>query len=171
MIVVGLIVLGSIFFNSTQAETDKSEIESNVKLGMLAPDFVLTRFDGSEFRLSDYRGKKSVYLMFWNTWCGYCHKKIPLLKQVQNKFSDEIVILAINTSLSDTVDKMAQFNSKEQLNYPIAFDHEKKVTDLYKVWGTPTSFIIDINGVIQYRDHIPTDIQPFLETWNTPSPA
>lgn len=105
--------------------------------------------------------------MFWNTWCSYCHKKIPLLKQVQEKFNQEIVILAINTSLSDTVDKMTQFKSERQLNYPIAFDHEKKITDLYGVWGTPTSFIIDINGVLRYRDNIPNDIQPLLEFWNT----
>lgn len=134
-----LILLIVSFFNFTPAYADSknTDLDTNATVGKLAPDFVITRLDGSEFHLKDYRGKKSVYLMFWNTWCSYCHKKIPLLKQVQEKFNQEIVILAINTSLSDTVDKMTQFKSERQLNYPIAFDHGKKSLTSMVCGGRP----------------------------------
>ncbi|NQY27700.1 MAG: TlpA family protein disulfide reductase [Piscirickettsiaceae bacterium] len=135
--------------------------------GQQAADFEIRQTDGSIFKLSDYHGKQAVYLVFWNTWCGYCIKEIPKLKNVQADFSDDIKIIAINTSRKDSVEKMMEFKQKRNINYALAFDHDEKITDLYSVWGTPTEFIIDINGVIQYRDRVPMDIRSLVGQWNT----
>ena len=139
--------------------------------GQIAPDFEITQVDGLTFKLSDYRGKQAVYLVFWNTWCGYCIKKIPKLKDAQNKSSEQIRIIAINTGLKDSVEETLDFQQQFDTNYPLAFDYDKKITNLYGVWGTPTEFIIDINGIIQHRDNIPELIQPLLSKWNTPTPV
>ena len=135
--------------------------------GDLAPDFTISQLDGSNFKLSDYKGKKSVYLIFWNTWCGYCLKKVPKLKQTQKTLSDDIVIIAVNTTKEDSIEEIDEFIKKFNVNYPIAFDYGKKVTDLYNVWGTPTEFIIDINGVVRYRDDVPEKLEDYLAEWNT----
>ena len=140
--------------------------EEELAEGQIAPDFTITRLDGKSFNLSDYRGKKSVYLVFWNTWCTYCMKKIPKLKHAQSALNDKIEIIAVNTGLKDSVEKSLAFQKRFEINYPLAFDHGKKVTDLYGVWGTPTEFIIDINGVIQHRDGVPEDIETQLASWN-----
>ncbi|HPQ86708.1 MAG TPA: redoxin family protein, partial [Gammaproteobacteria bacterium] len=73
--------------------------------GDLAPDFIISQLDGINFKLSDYKGKKSVYLVFWNTWCGYCLKKVPKLKQTQKTLSDDIVIIAVNTTKEDSIEE------------------------------------------------------------------
>lgn len=142
--------------------------DSSPEAGRYAPDFEIIQMDGSTFKLSDYRGKQSVYVVFWNTWCGYCMKKIPKLKQTQANLADKIKIIAINTSLKDSVEKSLAFQQQYDINYSLAFDHGKIITDRYGVWGTPTEFIIDINGIIQYRDGVPDDLQPLLSQWNTP---
>jgi peroxiredoxin len=134
--------------------------------GHIAPDFEITQMDGTQFKLSDYRGKQAVYLVFWNTWCTYCMKKIPKLKEAHANLSDQIKIIAVNTGLKDSVKKSVAFQKQFKITYPLAFDHGKKVTDLYGVWGTPTEFIIDINGIIQHRDYIPEDLRPYLAQWN-----
>ncbi|WP_168204262.1 peroxiredoxin family protein [Aliikangiella coralliicola] len=134
--------------------------------GQIAPDFTITQMDGTQFKLSDYRGKQAVYLVFWNTWCTYCMKKIPKLKAAQNDLTDEIKIISVNTGLKDSVEKSLVFQKRFEINYPLAFDHGKKVTDLYGVWGTPTEFIIDINGIIQHRDGVPDLLEPQLAHWN-----
>ena len=136
--------------------------------GQIAPDFKITRFDGSQFQLSDYRGKKAVYLVFWNTWCTFCMKKIPKLKEAQQNLSSDIEIIAVNTSLKDSLKKSLAFQKQYEINYPLAFDHGEVVTDLYGVWGTPTEFIIDINGVIQHRDGVPDSLRDHLASWNQP---
>jgi len=132
----------------------------------MAPDFEITQMDGSTFKLSDYKGKKSVYLVFWNTWCTFCMKKIPKLKAAHMGLSDDIQIIAVNTTNKDTLEESIAFKKRFEINYPLAFDHGKKVTDLYNVWGTPTEFIIDINGVIQHRDGVPDKLEDSLGEWN-----
>jgi peroxiredoxin len=142
--------------------------DSELEAGQHAPDFEIIQMDGTSFKLSDYRGKQAVYVVFWNTWCGYCMKKIPKLKQTQTKLADKIKIIAINTSLKDSLEKSLAFQQQYDINYSLAFDHGKIITDRYGIWGTPTEFIIDINGIIQYRDNVPDDLQPLLSKWNTP---
>lgn len=135
--------------------------------GDVAPDFEIIQLDGTKFKLSDYTGKQSVYLIFWNTWCSFCMKKTPKLKATQLNLADQIKVIAINTTTKDSVAAIKAFQKRFATNYPIAYDAGKKVTDLYAVWGTPTEFIIDINGVIQHRDGLPDKLTDYLTEWNT----
>lgn len=155
--------LAILFSASSSVFADEDEPSED----QIAPDFSITTLDGEKFNLKDHRGKHAVYLVFWNTWCTYCMKKIPKLKHAQDKLSDKIKIIAVNTGLKDSVEKSFAFEKRFEINYPLAFDHGKKVTDLYGVWGTPTEFIIDINGIIRHRDGVPDSIEANLTSWNT----
>ena len=124
-------------------------------VGELAPDFDLVTQEGAEFRLSDYRGYKPVLVIFWNTWCSYCIKKTPRYQKLQEQLGDKIEIIAINTSWSDSPEDMRSFEEHHRINYATAFDTDEFITDLYRVYNVPTEFIVDINGVIRYRDGVP----------------
>ena len=134
-------------------------------VGDKAPDFTLTRLDGSQFQLSQHKGNKPVYLIFWNTWCGYCIKKVPKINQLARKYHQQIEILAINTSWSDDKGLIAEFQKQHQTDYPMAYDTDAQITKQFDVWGSPTEFIIDINGVIQHRDKIPEINGSQLSAW------
>lgn len=137
------------------------------QVGDAAPDFEIVQMDGKTFKLSDYEGKQSVYLVFWNSWCTNCYKEIPHLKEIQAQLPDKIKIIAVNTSRKDSVEDSVAFQKKFEINYPLAFDHGKKVTDLYAAKYVPYAFIIDINGKIQHRKKAPEDINSNLNIWNT----
>jgi peroxiredoxin len=154
---IGLLLTCMLFSTAYAAEVEE---------GMLAPDFSIKRLNGSEFKLSDFRGKKAVHMVFWTTWCTYCMTKIPALKYSQNVLGKQIEIIAIDTSVRDTLAKAYRFQKDREINYPLAFDFGKNVTDLYGVWGTPTEFIIDINGVVIHRDGVPKNISEHLSNWN-----
>ena len=143
-----------------------SALADDPDAGQMAPDFEIVQMDGTKFKLSDYKGQKSVYLVFWNTWCTYCMKKIPKLKDAQLNLSDDIKIIAVNTTNKDTLEDSIEFQKRFEITYPLAFDNGKKVTDLYNVWGTPTEFIIDINGIIKHRDGVPKNLEENLGEWN-----
>jgi len=139
-----------------------------VSVGEMAPDFEVTTQDGDAFRLSDFRGRKPVYVVFWNTWCPYCIKKTPRYKKLQQHFGDKIEIVAINTTWSDSREEMRSFESHHHINYSTAFDAGEIVTDQYRVLKVPTEFIVDINGIVRYRDRVPEYVTAHLPDWLLP---
>jgi peroxiredoxin len=124
-------------------------------VGEVAPDFEITTQNGDVFRLSDYRGQKPVYVVFWNTWCSYCVKRTPRYTKLQEQIGDKLQIIAINTTWSDSPEEMRSFEAHHHVNYSTAFDAGELVTDRYRVYNIPTEFIVDINGIIRYRDGVP----------------
>ena len=142
-----------------------SQSSTAVEIGELAPGFELRTMDGELVRLADYRGKKAVYLVFWNTWCSYCIKKAPRYTKLKEKFGDRVEIIAVNTTWSDSIEEIEQFQQRFAVNYPIAMDNGETLTDRYAVSAVPTEFIIDINGVIRYRDGIPEYLAAHIPDW------
>ena len=134
-------------------------------VGELAPDFEIATQDGTVFRLSELRGRKPVYVVFWNTWCSYCIKKTPRYQKLQEQIGDKIEIIAINTTWSDSPDDMRVFEQRHQVMYATAFDTGELITDRYRVVNVPTEFIVDVNGVIRYRDGVPEYLAAHLPDW------
>ena len=124
-------------------------------VGEVAPDFEIATQNGEVFRLSDFRGRRPVYVVFWNSWCSYCIKKTPRYTKLKEQFGDKIEIIAINTTWSDSPEEMRSFEAHHHVNYATAFDVGEHITDDYGVYNVPTEFIVDINGIIRYRDGVP----------------
>ncbi len=57
------------------------------KVGELAPDFALPDTDGKSWKLSDFRGKKSVVLIWiFADWCPVCHGEFRELMKLRPEF-------------------------------------------------------------------------------------
>jgi thiol-disulfide isomerase/thioredoxin len=70
-------------------------LDVGIEKGDLAPDFVISDFEGARRRLSDFRGKV-VYLNFWATWCTPCLFELPEIQELQERNSDSLVVVAVN---------------------------------------------------------------------------
>jgi len=140
-----------------------------ISRGEIAPDFKVTSANGQTFQLSEFKDKKPVYLIFWNTWCPFCIRKMPHYQEIYTFYGDSIEVLAINTSRKDSYSNMLKFIDRHQLDIPMTFDFGAKVSNLYDVINTPTVFIIDVKGVVRYRNNVPDDIGPLLAKWQVVS--
>ncbi len=138
---------------------------SAAEVGEVAPNIEIATQDGEVRRLSEFRGRKPVYLVFWNTWCTFCIKKTARYRKLQEQFGDKIEILAINTSWSDSPEKMRSFEERYKTNYSTVFDFDELLTDRYEVTAVPTEFIVDVNGVIRYRNNVPRYVVAHLPDW------
>lgn len=113
-----------------------------------APDFTLESRSGENLRLEDHRGEV-VMLNFWASWCGPCRQEMPLMDELYSQYKDlGFTILAVN--VDENRDEALRFLDKVPVNYPILYDPESSVSELYEVQAMPTTVMIDRNGNARY---------------------
>ena len=135
------------------------------KVGESVPDFALTTLAGDAVKLSDYVGKKPVYIVFWATWCAACTNEIPHVKKIQEKFGDKLAILAINIGIDDSVEKAKAYQKKHEVTYSMAFDHGNKISKSFNIKITPTQLIVGKDGKVYYRGHKAPSVADVEGNW------
>jgi len=121
-------------------------------VGHPAPDFSLPSLRGRPVRLSDFRGKQAVFINFWATWCAPCRLEMPTMEKVYQTYKDKgLKILAVSI---DAGPKSAVKNFLEELGltFPALLDPDMKVFQLYRLFAIPASFLIDKQGIIQFKE-------------------
>lgn len=139
--------------NQKQSTNDEKEViaQNGIEIGKAAPDFELSKLDGTKVKLSDLKGKK-VILNFWATWCGPCQREMPDMQEFYSKYQNDVEILAVNYTASEGSEgkeKVRRFAEEKGVTFPILLDTDIKVTTTYKVITIPTSYFVDTKGVIQ----------------------
>jgi len=118
-----------------------------LEAGKPAPDFTLPGASG-DVKLSDFKGKV-VYLDFWASWCGPCHKSFPWMNEMQSKYGSKgLQIIGVNVDQKrEDADK---FLSQVPAKFAIAFDAKGATPKAYDVKGMPSALLIDAAGNVQY---------------------
>jgi len=125
--------------------------------GQVAPNFTAETLSGKTVSLEQFRGKKAVWLTFWATWCPYCKKEIPALKELHKKYGDKVEILAINIGVNDSIEKAKDYLFEYELPYDAIYSNE--ITRQYEIRGVPTQIIIDIDGkIVSQGTKVPKNI-------------
>ena len=94
-----------------------------------APDFTLESRSGENLRLEDHRGEV-VMLNFWASWCGPCRQEMPLMDDIYSQYKDlGFTILAVN--VDENRDEALRFLNAVPVDYPILYDPESRVSELY----------------------------------------
>jgi|GEM_PF-1315207 len=118
--------------------------------GFKAPAFSLTTLTGEEVSLDAYHGKV-VILNIWTTWCAFCETEMPAFQNAFEAFNplNDVVILAVNSTVQDDPAAVAQFIARKGLQFAIPLDSDGRVTHQYQVRALPTTFFIDRQGIIR----------------------
>ena len=116
-----------------------------------AADFSLPDATGSTVSLSDFQGDV-VLINFWASWCGPCREEMPLLDQLHARYSPlGFTMLGVNVEEDSTLAN--GFLDGTPVNFPILYDRENSVSQLYDVIAMPTTVIVDRAGNVRYVHH------------------
>jgi len=182
IIVVLIAALSVTAWAQTHSEAYKDNIYSTgelkavdsvlkVKVGDVAPDFLLPSITGQKVTLNQYRGKKNVVLSFVPAaWTPVCSDQWPGYNIVKDLFDkNDSVLLGITVDNIPTL--YAWTNQMGKLWFPVLSDFypHGKVAETYGVLrsdGTSERalFVIDKKGVIRYIDVHDINKRPSLES-------
>ena len=114
----------------------------------LAPEIELPDLQGNPLKLSSLRGKY-VVLDFWGSWCVWCIRGIPAMKEAYAKHKDKMEILGIDCR--DTEKKWRDAVEKYELPWLHVRCNDEQLPILgqqYNLEGFPTKVVIDPEGKI-----------------------
>jgi peroxiredoxin len=123
-------------------------VASSGLAGQPAPDFALKSADGSNLRLSEYRGDV-VMINFWATWCGPCRQEMPLLEELHARYN-RVGFSLLGVNIDDDSAKAMNMASELGVTFPVLFDSRKEVSRLYEVDAMPVTVILDREGTVRH---------------------
>jgi len=135
-----------------------------------APGFTLFNLKGKKVSLKDYRGKV-VLLNFMTTWCHWCRKEMPHLQKLYDRFKDRDFVIVSVFGDREGARVVGPFIKKSGYTFSVSsglLDSTGRVAGIYRVTGTPTSYLIDRKGKIigwevGYREWFSKDARDLIE--------
>lgn len=119
-----------------------------VGVGDEAVDFKLTTLEGEEIQLSKLTEDKGVILNFWGTWCKPCREEMPDMNEIYTQGHDDYEIIAVNVAENEQQIRQFMSGLDANLEFPIALDRSKSVTEAYNIGPLPTTIAVNKEGTV-----------------------
>lgn len=147
VILAVIIVIQNPFKKSESIEGAlQNNANTGIDIGNLAPDFILKSLNGNNVQLSSFRGKKAVVVNFWATWCPPCREEMPAFEDMFIRNKDKLEVLGVNLQESERA--INNFLLEIPVTFPLLFDPDADVKELYNIFTQPVTYFIDKNGII-----------------------
>ena len=135
----GPLIVG--YRNYLQYVATKQSGES-LTAGRPAPGFSLPAFDGGTFTLAGTPRNRYVVLDFWGTWCGWCMKEMPSLRDAYRQYRASVTFVGI--ACKDDPAKWRRTIASDSLDWTQVLDDPAgSVAVRYGVQAYPTKVILD----------------------------
>jgi thiol-disulfide isomerase/thioredoxin len=142
--VVGLSVLMTLSSRALAAQ------ESGISVGSRAPAVVIHDLDGKSVDLSQYIGKKPVFLEFWATWCTNCEELLPRVKAAQAAYGAKVEFIGVNVTVNQSPERVRKYLETHRPPYRTLYDDQGTSTRAYQVPATSYIVIVDRAGKVAY---------------------
>ena len=128
-------------------------------VGDKAPDFLGLDENGNEVRVSDFKGKRVVLYFYPKDSTLGCTAEACSLRDGMDELS--AAGYAVVGVSADSAASHSRFKEKQQLNFPLVADVERKTIEAFGAWGEKkmagrkymgiirTTFVIGMDGTIE----------------------
>lgn len=123
-------------------------------VGERAPEFGLAAdplvdLNGSAVTMAQLKGHPT-WIVFWATWCPPCQQETPDIRSTWEQYrASGLVVLAID--VQEPAEVVRSYASTYGLTYRIGLDTTAATMKNYAVFGLPTHYFLDADGIIRDR--------------------
>ena len=140
------------WITAVDAQYKAQQAQELIKVGNMAPDIKLPSPDGTEYSLSDLKGKV-VLLDFWASWCGPCRRENPNVVKVYDRYKDDgFTVYSVSLDRQGQKQRWVDAIKKDNLKWPYHVSDlqywQSLPAKMYGVRGIPRTFLIDREGKI-----------------------
>lgn len=115
---------------------------------LAAPALEFGTIDGRRFDLADLAGRP-VLINFWSTSCTICIAEMPYQQKLYEQYQARGFELIGVSMPYDRPDVVLELVREKGITYPVALDLDGSAMKAFSVKATPSSFLVDPEGVIQ----------------------
>ena len=123
-----------------------------------------TTIDGKKLSLRTFQGKP-VLVHYWATWCEPCKVDIARIRELQEKYQRDIVVVGI--ALDGDKSSLQRFLQSKPLNWPQLYEPgglDGRLAEELGVLTLPTMLLLDKEGVVVERNLMVTDLENSLKS-------
>lgn len=141
-----------------------------------APGFTLKDLAGHTVVLDSLLGKGPIVVDFWAVWCVNCDEQLDLMQGLYEELKDRgLLVLAISQDGPRSLSRVRNMVKSHGWTFPVLLDPDRRVGRAFKVFGLPTTYVLDPEGNIIYRrmgflpaeaEEIHKLVQPYLRPPN-----
>ena len=140
------------------------ESEVSLKTGDKAPDFSLKGIDDKMHSLTDYN-QKGLLVIFMCNHCPYVKAKIEAIKEIHDKFKDQISLVGINSNDSekypdDSFESMKTIADEKGITFDYLVDETQEIAKKYGAVCTPDPFLFDSERKLVFHGRIDDAMNP-----------
>jgi|TARA_B100000470_G_C19559102_1_gene288329 peroxiredoxin len=140
------------------------ESQVSLKTGDLAPDFILKGIDDKTHSLSNYN-QKGLLVIFMCNHCPYVKAKIEAIKEIHQKFKEQISIVGINSNDSekypdDSFESMKNVAKEKNIEFDYLVDETQETAKKYGAVCTPDPFLFNSEKKLVFHGRIDDAMNP-----------
>jgi hypothetical protein len=123
-------------------------MDTVIKSGDLAPEFVLADLQGETHRLSDGSGRVIV-LNFWSATCPWALRADEALVGPRREWGERVAYWPIASNADETIAVIQKAAAERDLSV-VLHDVDQHVAIDYGALTTPQFFVVDPEGLVRY---------------------
>ena len=126
-----------------------------LQVGDIAPDFLGTDEQGNDIKVSNYRGRRLVVYFYPKDSTPGCTAEACSLRDgLSDLAAAGYAVVGVS---ADSVASHQRFKEKQQLNFPLIADVDKKTIEVFGAWGQKKMAGREYMGIIRTTFVIGTD--------------
>ena len=94
--------------------------------------------------------KKGTVVLFLSSSCPCSNSHIPHLKKLKTEFKN-MQFIGIHSNKLAKQKRIQNYFNKKEVNFPVLYDHDLKIANLFKAIKTPHVFVFNQKGKILFQ--------------------